>query len=126
MTDDERKVTRAALDLFARVLCGQIEAVPEVIKDYYVVSTRNYEPLTLEMIDELRAAIGHSKSALNLPTNGSRGIYNPDVHPAARMALGMAEDIAGHGSGGSRRSLTKEADAKWAERWGKPWFGNVK
>ena len=129
MTDAER-VTTAALDLFARILCGEIEEVERVLRSYYLANMPGEGAEWLRVdgfspgstLDRLRDALGNSKSALGLPADGALGRLHPELHPAARRAWREMDAIRGRDNV-MVAQLDWEADAAWAAKYGKPWMG---
>jgi hypothetical protein len=100
-------VTRAALDLYSRVLTGQVEAVTTVLLNYALAGRDTF---TAEQVHAFEEQLREAKSALDLPRNGSFGIYNSKVHPDARLAWSLVseEDEIG-------RARRVGADARWRE-----------
>lgn len=128
---NEQKVTAAALDIFARILCGEIEEVERVLRRYYLVGmpgeggewlrVRGFPPH--EMLDRLHIMLGDIKIVvLGLPRAGALGRFHPELHPAARLAWREMDAIRGREDATAAR-LDGEADAAWAAKYGKPWMG---
>lgn len=120
LADAEARVTRVALDLLSRVLTGQVETVSETLRDYYLVAHQG--PWALEQHDALDRAIRDAKATLGLPRNGSHGIYNITVHPAARLAWSLIRRMEGR-EDDLHRAMDAEADAQWRAAHGEPWWG---
>jgi hypothetical protein len=119
----EARVTRAALDLFSRVLTGQIEAVSGALRDFYLISMREPGLFTAPQLGAFEVRIRDVKGPLGLAPNGSRGIYHPEVHPAARLAWSIMRRMEGHVDDSTQRSLDSSADALWIAAHGEPWWG---
>lgn len=114
-------VIRVALDLFSRVLTGQVEEVERVLR-VYTLATRGEPLFSLAQVNAFGQAICSAKATLDLPGNGSHGIYNPAVHPAARLAYSLLRQAEGRDEEVDR-ALTAETDERWRAEYGEPWYG---
>lgn len=83
MTRQQADVVCKALDLFSRVLIGQLEEIESVC-------TFNGIPGDM---DALQQALNEAKHALGHPSNGSWGIYNENVPDRARIAWDIQKVI---------------------------------
>lgn len=127
---DEQKVTIAALDLFARILRGEIEEVERVLRRYYLESmpgegaewlrVDGFSPTST--LDRLRDRIAEPKSVLGLPSDGALGRFHPELHPAARLAWKEMDAIRGR-EDATAAKLDEKADAAWIAKYGEPWMG---
>lgn len=120
LTDAEVAVIHAALDLFSRVMTGQLEIVAEVLRDYTLAA--NPGPWSIEQHDALADAVRQAKSTLGLPRNGSLGIYNVEVHPAARLAYSLLRRMEGRDDDVAR-AIDAAVDGQWRFANGEPWYG---
>jgi len=87
LTEKQATVITTALDLYSRVLMGQVENVEEVLR-------WTYPKLSMEKLQTARLLLNSVKEVLwGFPANANHGIHNPEVHDKARQAYDLLQVV---------------------------------
>jgi hypothetical protein len=105
LNTEQAKIVVASLDFFMRIGMGQIEEVANVLTDYHC----DYDRDDCENLVKVRGLCKDIKAALNIPHNGSYGIYN-DKTPAICKAAYDIECVL-------RQTIAQQEDHKSYSTW---------
>jgi hypothetical protein len=84
LNEEHVAIINSALDLFSRVLMGQLDEVEATLR--WHDSTHDFAKF-----EELRHILKRAKATLGHPSNGSYGIHQPEVHDRARQAYDIQQ-----------------------------------
>jgi hypothetical protein len=87
LTEKQATVITTALDLYSRVLIGQVENVEEVLR-------WTYPKLSTEKLQTARLLLNSVKDVLwGFSPGASHGIHNPEVQDNARQAFDLLQVV---------------------------------
>jgi len=116
LTTTQCHVVERALDLYSRVLAGEIDEVASTLRCHFTFTDEKSNPIPWDNIKILEDCLGGLKALLGLPRNGNHGIYSHCISDDARKAYDILKALAYYRYHNESRDLDED-QRRWCH-----WF----
>lgn len=96
-TDEQMRLVENSLDLFSRVLMGQVEEIGNVLRWHSeTIYDHDGNPVDWENVNAFVDIVRSAKRHLGMHPNAHHGIYNDKITDDARKAYDIEKTLAFH------------------------------